>query len=204
MSFIDAPRVDIFQAIQILKQGGVIAYPTETVYGLGCNALDALAVHRLYEIKGRPESMAIPVLLQSREELSKYIEGVDRISPQVKEWMNRFWPGPLTLIFKAVQVFPPELLGGSGNIALRVSSNPIAQKLVEGLGLPLTTTSANPSGKPAAQSANELLSYGLRVDGIVDAGFLSSLTTSTIIDVTQFPPQMIREGLIKKGELQSL
>ncbi len=204
------PLLDVSTAVQILKSGGIIAYPTETVYGVGGDATKLEVVEKVFELKSRESRKPISVLIESADKLPLYVREIPEIS---KTLIENFWPGPLTLVFWVKEgVFPNELLGGGKKIALRVSSNPLAQKLVKGLGSPLTTTSANLSGDLPAHSAQEvqncfdvqtLLSINLergqridKLDGIVDGGALALSKGSTILDVTVDPPKLIREGEI--------
>ena len=193
------PLLEIPKAIEILKKGGVIAYPTETVYGLGCNATRPESVKKIFEAKGRGGQVPISILISSAQALPNYVQD---IPPVALKLIQKYWPGPLTLIFKARQgVFPPELLAGGETIALRVSPHPIARQIVQALGLPLTTTSANKSGQPPARSVEEVRSSSLEIDGVIDGGILSQAQGSTILDVTVDPPRVVREGEISTQDI---
>ncbi|MFO1520040.1 MAG: L-threonylcarbamoyladenylate synthase [bacterium] len=194
------PTLNILEAVEALKRGGVIAYPTETFYGLGCDATSADAVRRLFEIKGRALDVAIPALLDDPKKLSQYVEEIPEVA---KTLMRKYWPGPLTLIFRAKGLFPKELLAGTGKIALRFSGHAAARELAQALGLPLTTTSANPSGLNPARSAEEVRAFGLKLDGIFDGGLLPPAKGSTILDVSIEPARLVREGEISKQELST-
>ena len=151
------PIVNTDQAIQLLRKGEVIAYPTETVYGLGADATNAQAVQKIFDLKGRSDQSPISVLVSSFEVLAKCVKPFPM---RVQELMDQFWPGPLTLVFEAKEnVFPQELLAGTGKIGIRMSSDPVAQELCKEFDLPLTTTSANPSGKVPARSVEEVQKY---------------------------------------------
>jgi L-threonylcarbamoyladenylate synthase len=192
------PVLDVPSAVRILKRGGVIAYPTETFYGLGCDATLPKAVQKLFELKGRPADNPIPVLIHSREALPYWVRDVPE---GVEALMEKCWPGPLTLVFWAKEGLPGGLLAGTGKIALRISSHPLARSLVHGLGLPLTTTSANRSGSPPARSAEEVRNAFQNIEGIVDGGVLPPSRGSTILDVTVDPPKILREGEISREAL---
>lgn len=192
---------EVLEAVEILKRGGVVAYPTETVYGLGCDATNERAVKKLFSIKGRSEKNPIPILIGSKEDLADYVREIPDVA---KRWIEDFWPGPLTLVFRAAPKFPAALLAGTGKVALRVSSHPVAGQLARGLGLPLTTTSANRSGQAPARSADEVRKTLVGVDAVVEGGELIPSQASTLVDVTEDPPKILREGKIGREELFKL
>jgi L-threonylcarbamoyladenylate synthase len=192
------PFLDIPSAVRILKKGGVIAYPTETVYGLGCDATRPEAVQRIFDLKGRDSQSPISVLIPSKEVLSDYVE---EIPPIAETLIEKFWPGPLTLVFRAKPLFPSELLAEGHTIALRVSSHPVGLQLTQALGLPLTTTSANKSGQAPARSSKEVQAIFDQLDGMVDGGVLPPAKGSTIVDVTVDPPKIVREGEVLREDL---
>jgi L-threonylcarbamoyladenylate synthase len=192
------PTLDVSSAVEVLKKGGIIAYPTETFYGLGCDATRAESIKKLFEIKGRSSKVAIPVLISDVEKLPLYTREVPRVAQTLIE---KFWPGPLTLVFLAQELFPKELLAETGKIALRVSSHPIARELCQRLIFPLTTTSANPSGKAPAKTSKEVKNYFDNIDGIIEGEDLSSSKGSTIVDVTCDPPKILRQGDLSLEEI---
>jgi L-threonylcarbamoyladenylate synthase len=184
----------IDKAAEVINGGGVIIYPTETLYGLGVNPFDPQAMKRLYAIKGRAETKPIPFLIKDQEMLETFVEDIPSIGRQL---MKRYWPGALTLIFRAKEGLPVPLRGGSGTIGLRISSHPIARLIVETVDAPLTSTSANPSGEgelPDIQSIAQ--AFGDQVDLIVDGGTVPGVG-STVVDLTVTPPRVVREGMIK-------
>ncbi len=194
-------HLDVLTAIAILKQGGVVAYPTETFYGLGCDATNPKAVQKLFDLKGRDSKVPIPILIGEFSQLPLYVE---EIPPSAEKLIHKFWPGPLTLIFRAKEIFPEELLAKTGKIAIRISSHPIAQELTKKFALPLTTTSANRSGQPAASTPEQVENYFKNeIDGILNGGELSASQSSTILDVTFDPPKLIRAGIISLKEIES-
>ena len=189
----------ITQAVQCIKEGGLIAYPTETVYGLGVDPLNQQALQNLFAAKGRDAEKAIIVLIRGKEDLASLTTEIPAIANIL---INTFWPGPLTLIFKANPKLPQELLGGRDTIALRHSSAPIAQSLVETLEGPLTSTSANISGHPPAQSAQEVENQlGQKLDLILDGGPSPQVQPSTVLNLTTPKPTILREGVITQQEL---
>ena len=186
---------EIEKAVEIIQKGGIIAYPTETFYGLGTNALNAKAVERLFKIKKRPYTKPIPILIPHLDWLKKLTLS---IPPLAEKLIARYWPGPLTIVFAATDLLPKNLTASTGKIAIRISSHPLAQGLVEALDLPLTATSANLSQMPPPTCPDELhAEIKAEVDAILDGGKTKGGLASTIIDVTVNPPQILREGVIK-------
>ncbi len=182
------------KAAEVIKGGGVIIYPTETLYGLGANPLDPEAMKRLYEIKGREGSKPIPFLIKDLQMLATLVEAIPPIGKQL---MEHYWPGALTLIFRAKQGLPSPLRGKNRTIGLRISSHPVARGIVEAVAAPLTSTSANPAGEGNlidCQSIAEAL--GDQVDLIIDGGTVPGVG-STVVDLTVIPPKVVREGMIK-------
>lgn len=198
---IHAPTSDhMLKAVQCIKQGGLIAYPTETVYGLGVDPYNQQALLRLFAAKGRDAQKALIVLIRGQADLPMLTTEIPAIA---NELINAFWPGPLTLIFKANPDLPPELLGGRDTIALRHSSAPIAQTLVETLDGPLTSTSANISGHPPALSAQDAhTQLGKHLDLILDGGTSAQATPSTVLNLTTETPTILRDGVISQQALQ--
>lgn len=182
------------EAVGILKRGGIVAYPTETFYGLGADASSKAAVGKIFRIKGRNFRHPIAVIVDDEREaipLAAEIPETGRIL------MQKFWPGPLTLLFRAAPSVPLSLTAGTGKIGVRVSSHPLARRLARGVGGPLTATSANLSGGPECVSAGEVVrALGKRVDAVIDAGATPGGLGSTILDVTAFPPLILREGAV--------
>jgi len=185
----------IEEAVNILGNGGVIGYPTETVYGLGADAYNEDALKRLFKIKGRETGKAISILVGNMEMLE---EVTAQIPPVAMGLIRGHWPGPLTIIFEASKTCPPILTGDSGRIGVRISPHPIARKLFEVFKKPITSTSANLSGMPSLSDANEVYRvFRGRIDLILDVGKTKEEGVSTVIDVTVSPPKVVREGVIK-------
>jgi len=177
----------------VIKRGGVIIYPTETLYGLGADPYAPDAVERVYRIKGREGNKPIPFLIKDREMLETLVADIPPIARQL---MEQYWPGPLTLIFRAKEGLPAPLRGG-GTIGLRISAHPIARLIVEAVNAPLTSTSANPAGEKDLTDARSIAGLlGDQVDLIIDGGEVLG-QGSTVVDLAVDPPNVVREGMIK-------
>ena len=197
MRVVDADRPDpevLDAAAAVLRSGGTVAFPTESFYGLGADALSPEAVRRVFRIKGRPESKPLLVLVGSMERALALVEGA---SPGVRELMARHWPGPLTLVLRAAPLVPTEVTAGSGTVGVRVPGHAVALGLVRSAGMPLTAPSANPSGSAPPTRASEVAaSFGEAVDFILDAGATAGGAGSTLADCTVWPPRILRQGPI--------
>ncbi|MFC1821130.1 L-threonylcarbamoyladenylate synthase [Thermodesulfobacteriota bacterium] len=190
----------IEKANEIILSGGLVAFPTESFYGLAVNATDEDAVRRLFLIKKRPVDQPILILIPSLEMLDQY---VSNISETAHLLIRRFWPGGLTLVFEAGRNIPPLLTGGSGKIGIRLSSHNIATDLAKRTGIAITGTSANVSGAPPCVTAEEVQrSLGNELDLILDGGETNGGKGSTILDVTVVPPRIIREGMISYEQIK--
>jgi L-threonylcarbamoyladenylate synthase len=190
----------IAAAVATLKGGDVIAFPTETLYGLGADALNSAAVKKVFQLKGREFANPIPVLVAHREMLPSLVTSVPALAEKL---ISSFWPGPLTIILPARRDIPPPLVSLSGGIGVRISSQPLATELVKALGCPLTATSANPSGQPPARTVEEARNYFAgQIDIFIDGGKLVSKTGSTVAEITGDTIKIIRAGEIDKTELQ--
>ncbi len=192
---------NINQAADIIKNGGLIAYPTETVYGLGADPHNAEAIQKIFTAKGRAEDKGIILLIRGVDDLSTLVRTV---SPTAQTLIRAFWPGPLTLVFRANPDLSPALLGGRDTVALRHSSSPIATQLLSALGGPLTSTSANRSAEPPARSASEVENaLGEYLDLILDGGPSDSTLPSTLVDVSANRAILLREGAIPAQKLRA-
>ncbi|MBI2340015.1 MAG: threonylcarbamoyl-AMP synthase [Deltaproteobacteria bacterium] len=188
------PVLTVAQAARIVRKGGIVAYPTETFYGLAARADNPDAVGRVFEIKGREKGKPVSILIDSQRELKRWVRG---IGPREKKLISRFWPGPLTLVFKARKGVNQFLTGGSGKIGVRISSNPVARRLTRLSGGAITATSANRSGqKPATSGLSARRKLGKKIDGVVSGGRLKRSKGSTILDVSGKKLKVIREGEI--------
>lgn len=186
-------------AVEVMQQGGVLAYPTETVYGLGANIFLKAAVERIYHLKKRVSSKPMSIMIASDEEARKLCV---EISKQAEVLMDTFWPGPLTLIFRAASSVPEYMVSASGTIGLRYPDHPITRALMHLHGQPVTSTSANVSGAEPAQSAREVVwSFANEVDMVIDAGTFPAQKPSTVVDLAQGELRVVREGAISKNQL---
>ena len=182
------------EAVRVLREGGVVAFPTETFYGLGADARNETAVEKIFRIKGRNFRNPLPVIIADDGELIPLVEEIPAAATLL---MKTFWPGPLTLIFRAAPPVSSRLTGGTGKIGIRVSSHPVARFLAVGLAGPLTATSANPSGGPECASADAVIrDLSDLPDVVIDGGATPGCAGSTILDVTFSPPRILREGAI--------
>jgi L-threonylcarbamoyladenylate synthase len=198
MRVVDADRPDskvLDAAAAVLKSGGTVAFPTESFYGLGADALSPEAVRRVFRIKGRPESKPLLVLVDSMERALALVEGA---SPGARALMARHWPGPLTLVLRAAPLVPTEVTAGSGTVGVRVPGHAVALGLVRAAGMPVTAPSANPSGgAPPTRAGEVAASFGDAVDFILDAGATAGGAGSTLADCTVWPPRILRQGPIR-------
>jgi L-threonylcarbamoyladenylate synthase len=188
------------RAAEILAGGGIIAYPTETFYGLGADATNERAIQKIFAVKGRNFKNPISLIIGQTEDIYPLVQDVPEIAQKL---MAAFWPGALTIIFLAADKISPLLTAGSGKIGLRVSSHPGAQGIVQKLKRPLTATSANLSGAPECTRASEVAEQlGDKIDAIIDLGNTPGTKGSTIIDVTCTPPVILREGGISRKAIE--
>ena len=188
------------RAKEVLLQGGLVACPTESFYGIAVDATNEEAIRRLFVLKKRAAEHPILLLIPSVELLSEY---VIRIPPVAHQLINEFWPGGLTLIFEASKRISPLLTAGTGKIGLRLSNHPLATALAQIIGAPVTGTSANISGAPPCCNAKEVLvAFREDIDLIIDGGETTGGIGSTILDVTVDPPQILRNGMIQRRQLE--
>ena len=189
-------------AVRLLREGGVAAIPTDTLYGLAADAFNSDAIEQVFTIKERPEGMALPVLLSDTEQLSI----VALKAPEAAHLLaEAYWPGPLTLIVWRAAALPPRLTAGQATVAVRVPAHPVPRELARRLGRPITGTSANISGAPDPKSLDELRQQiGEQVACVVSAGSAPAGTASTIVDLTGDTPKLIREGAIPFVEIAGI
>ncbi|MBI5184328.1 MAG: threonylcarbamoyl-AMP synthase [Nitrospinae bacterium] len=183
-----------------VKRGWVLVFPTETFYALGCNGLDASPVKNIYELKARPSMKPLLLLISGPEELPSLVK---EIPDPGKKLMEAFWPGPLTLIFKASALAPALVTGGTGKIGIRVPGLQFTREMIKTAGAPLIGTSANVSGKPDASNIKDAISdFGEGVGLYLDAGTLEGGAPSTVVDVSGGRPLLVREGRITKAMIE--
>lgn len=182
-----------------LENRGIVAYPTETLYGLGVDPFRKEALERLCQLKGRPEGVPTSVLVRDREMMAQLVSSVPPIAETIIE---AFLPGPLTLVLKARQGLPLELTGGTGRIGIRISSHPLISHIFVYYPSPFTTTSANPTGLPPAKDARMVLGYfpeGISL--LLDGGPVPGGVASTVVDLAGPEPVILRDGAISREEL---
>jgi L-threonylcarbamoyladenylate synthase len=185
--------------VRILHRGGLVCYPTDTVYGIGAAAGDDAAVRRLFTVKGRPPDKALPLLLAD----PSHAAWVADVTPLARALSARFWPGALTIVMRKAPSYRSLALAGGDTVALRVPNHDLVRAIVHTLGQPLTGTSANRAGAPAPVSAAEVaLKMGDMVDLIIDGGPSPARLESTVIDITQDVPEVLREGPVSRREIE--
>ena len=184
---------------EIIKNGGIVVFPTETVYGIGTNGLNKEAISRLYEVKQRPTSKPISLLVSS-------IEMVDMVARDITDMeyklMDKFFPGPLTIILKKKNIVPDNLTNNTDTVGIRMPDNIIAKKLIEYAKVPIATPSANISGKPSGTDINYIMeNFKDKVDYYIDGGQSKLGIGSTIVKVENGYPLILREGSISKEQI---
>lgn len=189
-------------AAKILQEGGLVAFPTETVYGLGGNGLDGAACEKIYLAKGRPSDNPLILHISEFEELDAIVR---EISPAAKKLMDAFWPGPLTMVFPKADIVPVKATGGLDTVAVRFPSHPVARAIIKAAGLPIAAPSANSSGKPSPTRASHV-EYDLngKIDMIVDGGAAEWGLESTIVDVSGDVPMILRPGAVTKEMMEEV
>jgi len=195
-----ADQSSILAAAELLKQGQLVAFPTETVYGLGANALDAEAVLSIFAAKGRPADNPLIVHVARAEDL----EPLCHVTPLARKLMEAYWPGPLTMLLKKKPIVPMEVTAGLDTVAVRMPSHPVARALLEACGVPVAAPSANRSGKPSPTQAQHVFDdMEGRIPMILDGGSCRVGVESTVLDVTCEPPCILRPGGVTKEMLET-
>ncbi len=195
-------KQQVEEGVSILKRGGIVAFPTDTVYGLGASANIRQAVERVYRVKERPRDMPLPLLLARISQMGEVAEPVPPIA-----WLlaKRFLPGALTLVLPKSKSVSDIVTAGGMTVAVRVPAHPVPVALIDGLGAPILGTSANLSGRPSALTAGEVYSqFDNRVDLVIDGGRCPGGRESTIVDVTGEAPVVLREGALALRELKQV
>lgn len=188
------------KAADIIKRGGLVAFPTETVYGLGANGLDENAVPKIYEAKGRPSDNPLILHISEFEEINKLVKNLPNSALILAD---EFWPGPLTMVLKKSDIVPYRTTGGLESVAVRMPSNKIARELIRLAGVPVAAPSANSSGRPSPTKASHVMEdLDGKIDLIIDGGAVDIGLESTIVDVTGDVPVILRPGFIT-GEMLS-
>ncbi len=201
-SLSSALEQQIERGIALLKQGRLVAYPTDTVYGLGANASLPRAVARVYRVKERSPDKALPLLVANPSQIAGLAESVPLLAQRL---IARFMPGALTIVLTKSSAVPDTMTAGGSTIAVRIPKHPVPIALIKGLGAPIIGTSANLSGRPSPLTADEVRSQlDDRIDLIIDGGRCPGGKESTIIDLTGREPLLLREGAITREELEAV
>ena len=202
---IDPQNIDetaLAEAAKILREGGLVAFPTETVYGLGANALNEEAAKKIYAAKGRPSDNPLIAHISKPAELSALVREIPEAGQKL---MDAFWPGPLTMVFPKSDIVPHGTTGGLETVAIRMPSDPIANKLIELAGVPVAAPSANTSGRPSPTTADHVFQdMDGKIEAIVDGGAVGIGLESTIVDVTGDIPTLLRPGAITMEMLREI
>ena len=189
-------------AAKILQEGGLVAFPTETVYGLGGNGLDGTACEKIYLAKGRPSDNPLILHISEFEELNPIVR---EISPAAQKLMDAFWPGPLTMVFPKSDIVPEKATGGLDTVAVRFPNHPVARAIIKAAGLPIAAPSANSSGKPSPTRASHVeFDLNGKIDMIVDGGAAEWGLESTIVDVSGEVPMILRPGAVTKEMMEEV
>jgi L-threonylcarbamoyladenylate synthase len=192
----------VSRAARCLRDGGLVAFPTDTLYGLGALASDDKAVERLFEAKRRPLDKPLPLLLASRGDVDGVAEGVPWAAERL---MGAFWPGALTLVLRRARGYRSLALEGGDTVAIRVPAHPIALKLIREAGGPITGTSANVAGGPGPRTADDVRQgLGDTVDFVLDGGPTPGELESTVVDLTGEAPRLLREGAVSRAAIEEV
>lgn len=187
------------ELVGIMRGGGLVAVPTETVYGLAGNGLDEKAVAEIYEVKGRPEVKPLSLMVHDAASMERYCENVP---PQAYTLAKKFWPGPLTIVMKAKPCVPEIVRAGGETVGLRCPDHPLTLELLEKSGVPFAAPSANPSGEPSPKNADSVLKYfDGKIDAVLDGGECGIGCESTLIDLSRTPYRILRHGALPADEI---
>jgi L-threonylcarbamoyladenylate synthase len=184
----------VAEAAAVLAGKGLVGFPTESYYGLGADAREASAVRRVFEVKGRPDSKPLLLLVDSLAMLESLVE---TLPSQARALMERHWPGPLTVVLRARPTVPSAVTAGTGTVGVRIPGHPVALALVRALGAPVTAPSANPSGAPPPTTAQDVVDrFEGKIELVLDAGRTAGGPPSTVVDATVVPPTILRAGAV--------
>ncbi len=187
------------EVANVIKQGGIVIFPTETVYGIGTNGLDEVAIEKLYKIKERPLNKPISLLVSDFEMIKKVTKGISDIEYKI---MKKFFPGPLTIILKKRDIVPDILTNGGDTVGIRMPDSEITRKLIEYVGLPIATTSANISGEKSGTNIEDIMKdFEGKVEYFINNGESKLGIGSTVVKVVENDTVILREGNIKKEEI---
>ena len=196
------PGAALAEAVSVLKAGGLVVYPTESFYAIGADALNPEAVKKVFLAKRRRLKDPLPVIIHDKALIGKYSRD---LSPEAMVAVERLMPGPVTLVLRASDAFPADLTAGTGKVGIRVPDHAVAAGLAELFGGPVTATSANISGLPGITEAKAAAdAFAGSIDLVIDGGRTPGGPPSTILDVTECPPALIREGPLKISRLEQV
>lgn len=202
IKFMSSDSPEFLEAAKALREGGLVAFPTETVYGLGANALDSDAVRSIYTAKGRPSDNPLIVHIAELEMLKPLVE---EVKPDVLKLISAYWPGPLTVILKKTDLVPRETTGGLDTVAIRMPDNLVALELIRKAGVPVAAPSANRSGRPSPTLAEHVLEdLDGRISYIIDGGPCRVGVESTVVDMTVEPAVILRPGGITPAMIKDV
>ncbi|MBL0701212.1 MAG: threonylcarbamoyl-AMP synthase [Desulfosarcina sp.] len=199
----DAPDPKLIsEAVNIIRKGGIIAFPTKGLYGIGADAFNFKAVKRIFDIKRRPLNKPVLVLINDLKDLDRLATHVPKTAKLI---IDAFWPGNITIVFKAKEALPDNLTAGSGKVGVRLPVHKVSRALVARINGPITGTSANISGKMGCSNVEDMdISIIDKLDLILDAGHLKGGPGSSVIDVTLDPPEILREGEISEKKILNI
>ncbi|MBQ3211398.1 MAG: threonylcarbamoyl-AMP synthase [Oscillospiraceae bacterium] len=190
---------DISKAAEIIKSGGLVGVPTETVYGLAGNGLDTKAVERIYEVKGRPAVKPLSLMVPDKSAMEKYCEDVPDAAYALAD---KFWPGPLTIVLKSKEIVPDIVRAGGCTVGLRCPDHLKTLELLKLAGLPLAAPSANPSDMPSPKTAGEVMEYfDGSIEAVIDGGECGIGLESTLLDMSRTPYRILRQGALSEGDI---
>lgn len=191
---------ELNEVVNIIKDNGIIIFPTETVYGIGGNALSYNVVNKIYEIKQRPREKALTILVKSKEEITKYAEITNEIEMEI---IKNFMPGPITLILKKKKdVIIDSVTAGNNTIGVRIPDNIIVKKILERCDVPIAAPSANISGRPSSINLEDIIKdFDGKVDALIDGGVCKEKIASTIVQVCNGDIKILREGVISINDI---
>jgi L-threonylcarbamoyladenylate synthase len=204
---VDTPALRLFagdpdsyrRAANILQDGGLVAFPTDTVYGLGALIWNEASIARMYAAKERPREKAIPILVAGVEEARRLVGELPSVAEAL---IQRFWPGPLTIVVPCGDRLPDGITSGTGAVALRAPDHPVTLRLLEEIGQPLAVTSANRSGATDPLAAGDVFAQlGGRIDAVLDGGQCPGGRPSTVLSAAVEPPRVLRSGPIEPSDL---
>ncbi len=199
---IDPEASVIEEAVSFLRAGKVIAFPTDTVYGIAGNVFNDSAVEKIFDIKSRDFNKPLQILIAQKDDLNLIVRDFTEV---MNVLISEFWPGPLTIVVPARKDFPMRVRCGLSNIGIRMPSNQIALKIIKAFGSPVAASSANISGMPDPKDAEDVIKYlGDRIDLIIDGGPTTDNIPSTVIDLSVDPPVILRHGKLSESEIKKI